>query len=171
MKYLRQWWSNTKTHVLQIEQWWVLIGLMKLHIEQLLFHWDSNSATVLLLYLSSFLTSLVTPSNLSSSKYSVFPFFTIVYKPFLFSLYFTSFLFNSTFYMLIKRYDNIYVFTLRWVGPPGLMRVAQIWLNMILYNSDTPIAIHMSPKQVPSLLLMTWRTTAKYEYTCNAVMA
>ena len=115
-----QWWLIWKTQVSHTEQWWVLAGFNSLQVEHFLFQNPLRLATVLVRYFIKRLTSFYSPSNLSSSTTCA-----VVPSPlmatlaaFLLSLFLTSSLSRS--------------FACRSFGLPGLIIVAQKWLNTIL---------------------------------------
>lgn len=118
-----QWPLIWKTHLSQTEQWWVLAGFKSLHWEHFLFQNPLRLPIVLVRYFISLFTSFWRPSNLSSSTMAsaepvlgASPVFTLT--SFRFSLFLISFLSCS----LSKRS----------LGPPGLITIAQKWLNTIL---------------------------------------
>lgn len=145
-----QWWLIWNTQVPQTEQWWVLAGFNSLQIEHFLFQNPFKFAIVLVRYFINLLTSFWSPSNLSSSccwLLGVPSLLIATLAAFLLSVFLTSSLNLS--------------FAYRSFGLPGLMSVAQKWLNTILYTSDRPIEIHTSPKKTPSRFFKTTAITAK----------
>jgi hypothetical protein len=117
------------THLLQTEQWWVRIGLISLHVLHFFVQEDSSAVMVLLRYFSKRLTSFDIPSKRSSSTNleasSLLDDFSRM--PFLPSLFLSSFLICSIFYIRILKQQLIKP-TLRSAGPPGLMTIAKKWL-------------------------------------------
>jgi hypothetical protein len=144
-----QWWLIWKTHWLHTEQWWVLAGLRLLQTLHLRFQKPLRFPTVFVRYFMSLFTSFCRPSNLSSSTTWSAPGLPsmLTLAAFLLSRFLTSFLKTSL--------------SCKSVGPPGLIIMAQKWLNTMLYNNDIPIDIQTSPKNTPSLFLMTFAITEK----------
>ena len=123
------------THRLQMLQWLVRAGFMNSHLSHFFCQTACSCERVLERYLSSRLTSMVSPSNLSSSLSSLCPRLTRASA--LASLCLASFRNAST--------------TCRSLGPPGLMSMAKKWLKTMLKSNTRPIPIQTNPNFGPSL--------------------